>query len=308
MIKNCPMRSLLVLVGILFSIACVAKDSLIPLLFIKDANWTNEEAAFIKALHRKGSIHIATKTSSVVYLPHKDGSISGFHYSVLKEFADLAKIDIDIELVVWDEYFYKQNKDIGKAQNDPNYSYIPTLIDNVDIYLDGITALPWREKMFDIVKFIPTRQMVISRKDNLPNDIADLNNRVCAMVKHTSMERKIEQVKNEHHINIIYNNTDNFDAMDKMVSEGNADFTVYDSDRAFSALKNYSNLTIAWPLTETQIQGWGVNKNNKLLKSILEKYIKYAQETGALDKYWKISYGVTFVEYLKILNLGVTPH
>lgn len=302
------MKPLLVLVGMIFSLACVAKDNSIPLLSIQGADWTIEETAFIKALHHKGSIQIATKTSSVVYMQHKDDSISGFHYSVLKEFADLTKIDIDIKLVVWNQYFYKKNEDLGKAESDPSYSYIPTLIENVDIYLDGITALPWREQMFDIVKFIPTRQMIISRKNNKPIDVADLHNRVCAMVKHTSMERQIEQLKEKNNINIVYKNADDFDSMDKMVSESKADFTVYDSDRAFAALQNYSNLTIVWPLSDIQMQGWAINKNNKLLKSILEKYIKYAQETGVLDKYWKRSYGVTFVEYLSILNLGVTKH
>ncbi|MFQ3221627.1 MAG: hypothetical protein ACI96W_004018, partial [Paraglaciecola sp.] len=36
--------------------------------------------------------------------------------------------------------------------------------------------------------------------------------------------------------------------------------------------------------------------------------LKYAQESGILDKFWQRSYGVTFVEYLNILNLGVTKH
>jgi membrane-bound lytic murein transglycosylase MltF len=302
------MKIYLALAGLLFTFACSANDASIPLLSIKGANWTSEESAYIKALHQQGSLRVATKTSSAVYTLHKDGSITGFHYSVLKEFADLARVSIDIDLVTWDEYFYKEGEDLEQAKTDSSYSFEPTLIKNIDLYVDGITALPWREKMFDIIKYVPSRQMIVSRNNNEPSTIADLNNKVCAMVKDTSMEANLETLKKKHRINIIYKNVDNFDAMDKLVSEGKADYTVYDSDRAFAALSNYSNLTIAWPISDIQMQGWGINKNNKVLKGVLEKYFKYAQDTGVLDKYWKLSYGVTFVDYLKVLNLEGAKH
>jgi hypothetical protein len=94
--------------------------------------------------------------------------------------------------------------------------------------------------------------------------------------------------------------------MDNMVYESKVDYTVYDSERAFSALKRFDNLTIAWPIFKCR--AWGINKNNKLLKGMLAKYIRYAQENVVLDKYWKRSYGVTFIEYLRILQLGDTKN
>ncbi|MFT4940767.1 MAG: membrane-bound lytic murein transglycosylase MltF [Paraglaciecola sp.] len=279
-------------------------ETAIPLLSIKHTHWSNEEVAFIKALNRKGSLKIATKLSSAIYMPHKDGSTGGFHCGVLKEFAELAKSNLDIQTVSWDEYFYKESEYLTKVKSDPNYSYVPTLIENVDLYLDGFTKLPCREKMFDIIANVPTRQMIISRKDNKPHSMSDLNNKVCAMVRHSSMESKLESIKINNQLNFTYEYTEIFDAMDTLVSEGKADFTVYDSDRAFLALSRYKNLTIAWPISEPQIMGWAINKENKLLKSILDKYIIHAQQSGILDKYWKRSYGVTFVEYLQILKLG----
>jgi len=287
---------------------CTAKGAVIPLLSIEGANWSHEESAYIKELNRKGSIKIATKVSTTVYLPRKDGSIDGFHYNLLKEFAALARINIDIQLVAWSDYFYRKGEDLDKLKTDPSYSYAPTLIENVDLYLDGITALPWREKMFDIVRFVPSREMLISRTENMPKQISDLNNKVCVMVRNTSMELTLNKIKSANHIDFTYINPDNFDAMDKMVSEGKADFTVYDSDRAFVALEKHKNLTIVWPIGKLEVMGWAINKKNKVLKGILDKYIKYAQENAILDKYWKKAYGVTFVEYLKILNLGAAEN
>lgn len=287
---------------------CLASPTDIPLLSIKDTNWSSEERAYIKALNQKGSIKVATKISTAVYFPHKDGSISGFHYSVLKEFADLANIEIEIKLVTWNDYFYKEGADLDRVKVDPNYSYVPTLIGQVDLYLDGITVLPWRNKMFNIIKYVPTRQMIVSRHDSRPQQISALDKMTYVMVSNTSMKGNLDKLKREHGINFSRINTDNFDSMDKMVSLGEADFTVYDSDRAFAALANYNNLTIAWPISEPQIMGWAINKKNTVLQGILNKYIKYAQQNGILNKYWKRSYGVTFVEYLMVLNLGRTEN
>lgn len=179
-------------------------------------------------------------------------------------------------------------------------------MDDVDVYVDGITDIDWREKMFNIVKYVPSRHLIVSRKDNKPNDYGDLDHKTCAMVKNTAMEQTLEEIKKTKLINFSYVNTNNFDDMDAMVSDGRADFTVYDSDRAFSALAQYENLTIAWPVSEVAMSGWAIHKQDKLLKSILEKYMKHAQRTSILDKYWQLSYGVSFVDYLRVLKLGAS--
>jgi membrane-bound lytic murein transglycosylase MltF len=280
----------------------------IPLLSIKGANWTHEEVAYIKALNQKGSIKIATRVSTPVYAIAEDGSQIGFHYSVFKVFADLAKVDVEIKLVTWNDFFHKNNEDLARAKVDERYSYVPTLIEEVDIYIDGITVLPWRERMFDIVRFVPSRQMLVSRIDNKFKQITELNNKSCVTVNHTSLEQNISKIKHANNIDFNCTTINEFDSMDAMVSKGEVDFTVYDSDRAYVALKRYKNLTILWPISELQVMGWAVNKKNKVLKGILEKYIKYAQEKAILDKYWQRSYGVTFVDYLKILNLGVSEN
>lgn len=295
---------LFVITSFIFSTIVAAESNKpIPLLDIQGENWTREEITYIRELNNRGTIEIATKISSAVYLPQSDGTIKGFHYNVLKNFADLAGVEIVINLVTWDDYFYKEGQDLERVKSDVSYSYVPTLIENVDLYIDGITVLPWRDKMFDIIRFVPSRQMLVTRLDNRPQQFRDLDSKICVMVKDTSMELNLERIKKENNISFPYIYTEDFDSMDKFVSEGKADFTVYDSDRAFAALKNYKNLTISMPVSELEIMGWAINKKNIILKSVIKKYMHYAQETAILDKYWKEEYGVTFVDYLRILEL-----
>ncbi|MFT6153845.1 MAG: membrane-bound lytic murein transglycosylase MltF [Bermanella sp.] len=279
----------------------------IPLLSIESISWTEEETAYIKALNHKGKIVVATKINKSAYYPLKNSGISGFHYSALKKFSDLAQIKIDIKLVKWKEYFHKQGKDLTRVKTEIDYQYTPTLIENVDIYLDGITSTPWREKMFDIIKFVPSRQMIITRKDTLHNNLSDLNGKICAMVKHTSMEQNLLKIMHTKKINIIFMYVNNFEEMEQLVSSGKADFTIFNSDRAFSVLRTYDNLTIAWHISEIQVMGWAINKKEYVLKSILKKYLNYAQNSEILDKYWFAHYGVPFIEYLRVINIAGSP-
>lgn len=274
----------------------------IPLLHVKLIVWTDQEVQFIQALHKKGSISVASEISYSVYEPQADGTIRGFHYHILDDFSKLVNIRVNMLTVHWNDYFFKKGKSVERVKTDPNYTYTPELLEKVDLYVEGITALPWREQLFDIIKFVPSRQLLVIRKDQRINTYADLNNKTCAMVKNTSMEFNLEKTKVKHHIQFDYIYVDDFDVMDQMVSQKKADFTVFDAVRAFEAIYEYKNLTIGMPVSEIEMLGWGVHKKNIILKSIIEKYLNYAQKQGILDKYWQQDYGITFVEFLKVLD------
>jgi len=298
-IKN-PLLMIILLV-IIFPLNSVNKD--IPILNIKSIMWTAEEIQFIEELNKKGSISIASVISYSVYEPQVDGTIRGFHYNLINEFSKLLNIKLNILVVKnWDVYFYKNGESIERVKKDPNYTYTPELIEKVDLYIEGITALPWREKLFDIIKFVPSKQLLVVRKNESIKKYSDLNNKICVMVKNTSMELNLEKIKKDNNINFRYIYVDDFDLMDKMVSEKKADFTVFDGVRAYVAIYKYKNLTINMPVSEIEMLGWAINKKNKILKSIIQKYLKYAQENGTFDKYWEKDYGITFIEFLKVLD------
>ncbi|MGD9369107.1 MAG: transporter substrate-binding domain-containing protein [Desulfobacteraceae bacterium] len=274
----------------------------IPLLHVKGIKWTDQEVQFIQALHKKGSISVASEISYSVYEPQADGTIRGFHYHVIDEFSKLVDIRVNVLTVHWNDYFLKKGESVDRVKTDPNYTYSPELLDKVDLYVEGITALPWREQLFDIIKFVPSRQLLVIRKDERISNYADLNNKTCVMVKNTSMEFNLEKTREKHHIQFDYIYVDDFDLMDQMVSQKKADFTVFDAVRAFVAIYEYKNLKIGMPVSEIEMLGWGIHKKNTILKSIIAKYLNYAQTQGIFDKYWKQDYGITFVEFLKVLD------
>lgn len=275
----------------------------IELLNLTEFNWTNDEILYIKELNKKGYIKIATKINSTVYFPLDDGTILGFHYNIIEEFAKLAGIKVDLQLVEWNDYFYKEGADLEKVKSDLNYSYVPTLIEDVDLYIDGITSLPWREKMFDIIKFVPSKQMIITRKDDVLLSLSDLNNKTYSMVKDTSMEQNMDIIINDNALETTCFYVEDFDLMVQKVIDGEVYFTVVDSDATYRVINENDNITVAMPISEIQIMGWGIHKEDQILNSILYKYLEYAQNNQILDYYWKDAYGMTFINYLKILQL-----
>ncbi len=275
----------------------------IELLNLTEFNWTNEEIEYIKEMNKTGHIKIATKINATVYSPLDDGTISGFHYKVIEEFTNLAGIKIELQLVEWNDYFYKEGADLEKVKSDSDYSYVPSLIEEVDLYIDGITSLPWREKMFDIIKFVPSKQMIITRKDSVPLSLSELNNKTCSMVKDTSMEQNLNIIITDNALDITYVYVDDFDLMTRKVINGEADFTVVDSDAAYRLINQNDNITVAMPISEVQMMGWAIHKDDLALNSIIHKYLEYAQNNQLLDLYWEEAYGVTFIDYLKVLQL-----
>ena len=273
------------------------------MLNLTEFNWTNDEILYIKELNKKGYIKIATKINSTVYFPLDDGTILGFHYNIIEEFAKLAGIKVDLQLVEWNDYFYKEGADLEKVKSDLNYSYVPTLIEDVDLYIDGITSLPWREKMFDIIKFVPSKQMIITRKDDVLLSLSDLNNKTYSMVKDTSMEQNMDIIINDNALETTCFYVEDFDLMVQKVIDGEVYFTVVDSDATYRVINENDNITVAMPISEIQIMGWGIHKEDQILNSILYKYLEYAQNNQILDYYWKDAYGMTFINYLKILQL-----
>lgn len=293
----------LILILIFSTFLFSAENREIPILKEKKIVFTDEEIKFIKQLNSKGVLRVAQTVNWDTYFPQNNGTIKGFHYNFVKEFATLLGVKLKVtSFEEWDTFFIRKGKELEKVKNDPNYSYSPELFDTNDIFAVGITVLPWREKMFEIVKLIPTKQMLILKKESEIKSIEDLNGKSIAVVKGTSMETNLLKLKNEKKINLNIIYCEKLEDCEKYVSQQKSDATVHDSDNAFISIKNYKDLTVAFPISNMEVMGWGVEKGNYNLKSILEKYFKFAKESGIMDKYWRESYGISFSEYVNVVD------
>jgi hypothetical protein len=76
-----------------------------------------------------------------------------------------------------------------------------------------------------------------------------------AMAADTSMQQNLQALEKAYPVNVPYLYINDFGLMQAKVARGDADFTVIDGDKAFSALNQYDNLTIGWPISAPQLGG-----------------------------------------------------
>ena len=269
---------------------------------VSDITFTDEEKAYIETMKEKGVLKVACRNKKSTYELLNDGTIKGFHFNLVKSFAEYLVIGLEIRVVKWDDYFSVNGKVPHRAQTDKTYSYTPDLIKQVDLYMDTMTIMPWREKLLCFVKVLPSRILLLTRKDEEIQDIIELKNKTISMVFNTSYETRLRKIEKDldysFHIVEVSKTAD----MVKYVAEGKTDATFQDGHRVLNTLKQYKNLSISMPVSDTQFLAWAVKKDNRILASILDKYIKHLQDTGILNKYFNEEYNITMTEYFTILG------
>lgn len=270
--------------------------------FLSDVELTSDERAYLEVLKKNGKLSVATRELDSVYEIDENGVVSGFNYLLLERFAKEVDVELDLKFVGFSDYFKIHGNVPEEVKTNPDFSYTPDLFNEVDIYCDVISVLPWREKLFKFIDIVPVKQMTLTRKGEELNSLDELTEKVIALKPDTSYESRLWEIEKELDVKFDYYYVEGTRDQQKAVSEGFADVSIQDSNIAMNELKQYDNLSVSIPVADVQKQGWGVLHENIELASILEKYIRYAKETGVMDELWNDEYGITLLEYLKLID------
>jgi len=266
-------------------------------------DFTDEEKAYIEKLKERGEIRIAIRDRIGVFYEDEEGNKHGIHYGLAKNFADDLGVKLDIKLVQFENYFEKGGLIPETVKTDDTLFYTPDLLNEVDLYCDSLTALPWREKLFDFVEIYPVRQIVVNRTGEEIKSIEGIFDKKMIVLKDSSYEERLKDIEKEYGIefDIDYNT----DAMSTYtsVSEGTYDITISDSDLGILTITKYDNLSLSVPVGDYEYIGWGVSKEDKMLNSILSKYIGNMKGCGFIDQLWAEEYNMTFIEYSELLGI-----
>ncbi len=132
--------------------------------FYETIDFTEDELEFINKLQDKGYITIATRDSNTVYKQMSDGNIEGFHYNLVKMFSEHINVDLKVKVISFNDYFRHNGEIPEGVKTDSTIVYKPDLFDEVDIYCDNMTILPWRQRLMTFVELIPVKVLAITRK------------------------------------------------------------------------------------------------------------------------------------------------
>jgi len=271
----------------------------IPLF--KQLNLTKEEEDYLQEIKDSKTLNVAMRKLKAVYYPEGD-KISGYHYKVIKHFADSLNVELKVHEVDISNYFEIDGTVPPRVKEDVELIYSPDLFEEVEIYCDTLTPLPWREKLVKFIPFLPIREVVVHNDDILIETIEDLNNKTIAFQTDSSYGNTLKQLEEDFDFSFNLVHTDTTTEPFELVVSGEVDLTIVDSDKAIIESSNSDNLKIGIPVTDIQLIGWAVRKDNNIMASILEKYIDYMINSGTLDAYWTEVYDAPFKSYLTYLD------
>jgi len=271
----------------------------IPLF--KQLNLTKEEEDYLQEIKDSKTLNVAMRKLKAVYYPEGD-NISGYHYKVIKHFADSLNVELKVHEVDISNYFEIDGTVPPRVKEDVELIYSPDLFEEVEIYCDTLTPLPWREKLVKFIPFLPIREVVVHNDDILIETIEDLNNKTIAFQTDSSYGNTLKQLEEDFDFSFNLVHTDTTTEPFELVVSGEVDLTIVDSDKAIIESSNSDNLKIGIPVTDIQLIGWAVRKDNNIMASILEKYIDYMINSGTLDAYWTEVYDAPFKSYLTYLD------
>jgi len=262
---------------------------------------TKEELAYLDTLQEKGVLRVASRTVPTV-LSDQNGEYVGFNYATIKQFTDALGLELDIKIVEnIEEYFSYEGSLDPAVMTDETLKYKPDLFNEVDVYVDTLTQLPWREKLMDFIGFTPIRELILHKPGIDINTLSDLDKKTVAVQSISSYMTTIDQLVKTHGFQFKYIYTDTITDALNAVKSGEADFTIMDSNRAFLEAKNTSEFQVSIPITDVKFVGWAVSKDNPLLRSVLQKYIDHMIDEGDINQLWLEDFDISFYEYYTLI-------
>lgn len=297
---------LLLVIGVLLLQGCqndveLQDISIGEMPLFKELNLTQEEEAYLQDIKDSNNLNVAMRNLTAVYHPEGE-NISGYHYKVIKYFADSLNVKLNVTVVDISNYFEMDGTVSDRVKEDPDYVYTPDLFDQVEIYCDTLTPLPWREKLVRFIPFLPIREVVVHAENTVINTLEDLNHKTLAFQKDSSYGNTVKSLEENFNYTFNLKPTETSTQPFELIASGEVDATIVDSDKAIIESTNFDNLQIGIPVTDIQLIGWAVRKDNAIMASILEKYIDYMITSGRFDAYWTEVYDAPFKSYLTYLD------
>ncbi len=145
-------------------------------------------------LKEKDAFVVAMRQVEAVYVVNDD-EISGFHYRLIHNFADQFGLNLEVKTVDISDYWKDETGDVEKVQTDPTYAYNPVLFDEVDIYCDSLTVVPWRKKLVQFIEVYPSREFVVNSKGLKIQTLEDLKGKKIAITMAGSYRDTMRKLK-----------------------------------------------------------------------------------------------------------------
>lgn len=257
-----------------------------------------------------GSLSVAIRERPDTYEVLPDGSIRGFDYLLLREFAGCLGLELDLRVEQTIDAFFTRDgvvpKDLSAAGS--SYAYTPDLMKEVELYVSQFGVTPWRQRLVTMVPLVPTRNQLAGRKGETIRSFSDLDGKRFAVIKDSIQEHSLRDLSAARGIRLSFVYGKDETELYRLVTGKEADYLL-DASVIFAKNARFLQGMSLSPFPEDVVMtAWCVRKDEGELASILGKFIAAAQRSGVFGRLWTEDYGMDFEAYVNaVISSPETP-
>jgi PAS domain S-box-containing protein len=230
-----------------------------------------KEKEFFKSISSEiispGKLTLLVSPFSYFYYKDSTGQKKGFDIELMRVFADSLNLSIKtIEASIYEEL-------------------VPALLENKgDIIASGMTITDKRKKLinFSFPYFTSTQVLVSKAGLSDIESIEDLVDKKIGYLPGTAYENTLKELKIKESIPLP-----NWREMVKSLKKGEIDAFIDDLPSAIILEKENPEIEIAFTFNKLESFGYGLKKDTTHLKEALDHFLKKAEKSGVLKKFYK---------------------
>ncbi len=250
-------------------------------------------------LRSSGTMRVAISAEQSIYEEQPDGSIVGVHYELVLQLAELMMIDVEFVPVEFGEFFELNGVVPPELQTDPEFVYVPDLLQACEFYAVAMSPLPRRDLFLDFVPLYPSRLVYVTRRDRprvSPDAFADST---FATIPNTTYEQWMRDRFDMSSTRVLEKRTGL--ALLEAVSDGTADATVADANLVLAQLARFPELDVYPAGGPIETLSWATREDDPIAE-ILTVCLDIIRERGVFESIWQDYYGSPLTDYLRILS------
>ncbi|AHC14291.1 substrate-binding periplasmic protein [Salinispira pacifica] len=263
----------------------------------------DRERAYLSRLQDAGEIRFAVINAPESYYMDENGEYRGFDYVYAGVFAEMLGVSAEFyEQEQITDFFARNGKFDSSIISKPEISYVPDLMDDVDVYAAPFGINEWRRRLVSMTPFFPVGVVMIGPEASGIESYNDLDGLAAAVRPGDFQIPMLQSIMEEHGVSIRLIEYEADEDVFTVLREGRADITIDGSLFLARTVQELGDMQVS-PLTLSLVPvGWAVDPREEELTSILEKFVAYTLENGTFATVWEREMGMNFDYYLDLVS------
>ncbi len=243
------------------------------------------------------------KKSGEIRIAFTETDYNTINYPLAVEFAKYLNVSLEEVTIEWDQAFQIDGIIPEDVQSNPDVSYTPDIFTEVDAIFSTFTILDWRRRLFDFSETLFSAELImISEKEDSPENYEELKGKSIAMMRGTSFESRISEINESIGGGITTLLTESSDDAKDLLIKGEVWGIVLDADEALNFRANNDNaFKIGIPISTVSKTAYAVEKGNSLRREI-ENFFETIANNGELDRIFEEMFGLTYSAYFQQIS------